>query len=94
MPGQVWVVPPGAAFGVEEPSGAVVPLGAGAVWVVLVVLDVDGVDEVAALAIAAPPAASEPAIARVAMAAAIRCRIGSLPFLGETRVNSPCVGGP
>ena len=68
MPGQVWAVPPGAALADDE-------LGAGAVWVVLGVLEVEGVEDVAALAIAAPPAASEPVTASAAIVVAIRCLI-------------------
>jgi hypothetical protein len=73
MFGQLCPVPPGARLG-DERLGA----GVGAGCVVLAVLDVD---DVAALAIAAPPAASEPTIVRVARAAAIRCRMLVPSFL-------------
>jgi hypothetical protein len=85
MLGQLWE-PLGREPPVWEPVGA----GVGVVCVVLAALDVD---DVAAFAIAAPPAASEPVIASVATAVAIRCRIvGSLPFMDGLRVNSPSVG--
>jgi hypothetical protein len=56
-----------------------------------VVLAALGVDDVAALAIAAPPAAREPTTARVARAVAIRCDIFS-PFLSSgTSESTPDV---
>ena len=84
IPGHLWAAPLGAAFEDDGPPGAGVWVGA--VCVVLAALDVD---DVAALAIAAPPAASEPTTVRVARAVAIRCRMfRSLPFFGDQRVNS------
>jgi hypothetical protein len=71
MFGQLCAVPPAARLD-EEPLGARAGACVGVDWVVLAVLDGD---DVAALAIAAPPAASEPTIVSVARAVAIRCRI-------------------
>jgi hypothetical protein len=91
MLGQVWV-PLACARLVPEPSGA--PGGVvGVLCVVLAALDDDAVDDVAAFAIAAPPAASEPVTTSAAIEVAIRCRIGSHPFFEGPRVNSLRVGG-
>ena len=89
MLGQVWV-PLACAPLAPEPPGAVSGV-VGALCVVLAVLDVD---DVAAFAIAAPPAASEPVIASAAIVVAIRCRIVVRSFLGGPAVNSLRVGRP
>jgi len=67
MFGQLWAAPN------EEPLGALAGACAGAVWVDFGVLEVV-VEVDAALAIAAPPAASEPVSARVARPVASLCR--------------------
>jgi hypothetical protein len=78
------------------------PLGAAAVWLA-VVLDVvaafgvvaalDDVDELAALASAAPPPTTAPVMASVTSARGIRRRIYSPPFLVRCGDMAPTIAG-